>query len=156
MGLTPTTQIAAPLFTPGMFPCDINCEWRDRFHHRGPFSRFWWYAKYQACHSIANFGLRHAKWSEPTKTWKIVTSPMHSTVWDGKGTLFDFNYQTFGVTPQECWGNARHNRVVLMPGAELPMRPICREDLWSLSYLFAPVVRNTAARMAQGAPRAAA
>ena len=30
-------------------------------------------------------------------------SSKHSSVWDGEDTLFDFNYQAFGIDPNECF-----------------------------------------------------
>lgn len=36
-------------------------------------------------------------------TWRIVTSDAHSTVWDCKQTLFDFNFTAFGISPDHVW-----------------------------------------------------
>ena len=38
-----------------------------------------------------NFNLTLAQLAEPKKEWRIVTSLIHSTVWDGEHTLFDLN-----------------------------------------------------------------
>ena len=42
----------------------------------------------------------------PDRPWRIITSDLHSTVWDGEKTLFDFNYQAMGVPPDDCFANA--------------------------------------------------
>ena len=52
--------------------------------------------------------------SEPLRPWRIITSPEHATVWDGDATLFDFNFQAMGITPDECFKLA--NKRVLKPG----------------------------------------
>ena len=36
----------------------------------------------------------------------MITFGRHSTVWDGGDLIFDFNYQAFGVDPNECLDNA--------------------------------------------------
>jgi hypothetical protein len=38
----------------------------------------------------------------------------HSTVWDGGDLIFDFNFQAFGVDPNECFYHACHKE--LPPG----------------------------------------
>jgi hypothetical protein len=53
-----------------------------------------------------NFSLRLATLVEPEKPWRIITSQKHSTVWDGGDTLFDFNFQAFGIDPNECFETA--------------------------------------------------
>ena len=106
-------------FTTGMLPEDVeSCYWREE--HRGPYPRFWRYVKHGACHWIVNFALRLAQLTEPTKAWRIVTSNRHSTVWCGKDTLFEFNYQALGVPSNECWENARNGGggKTLEPGEE--------------------------------------
>jgi hypothetical protein len=41
--------------------------------------------------------------SVPRRTWRIITSPEHSTVWDGDQLLFDFNFQAMGIDAGECF-----------------------------------------------------
>lgn len=114
-----TMGLWAKPFAPGMFPEDIeNCDWRCG--HRGPYPRFWRYVKHAACHWIVNFALRLAELSEPNKRWRIVAGDKHSTVWDGSKVLFEFNYQALGVTPEECWENARCDGFISEPGIEEP------------------------------------
>ena len=44
---------------------------------------------------LVNFNLILAQLAEPKKEWRIVTSQLHSTVWDGELTLFDLNGLVF-------------------------------------------------------------
>jgi hypothetical protein len=37
--------------------------------------------------------------AEPKRTWRIVSSEMHSTCWDGRETLFDLNFEALQVPP---------------------------------------------------------
>jgi hypothetical protein len=50
----------------------------------------------------------------PDKHWRIITSAKHSTVWDGGDLIFDFNFQAFGIDPNECFNSAYHKE--LLPG----------------------------------------
>jgi len=96
-------------FVAGDMPADFeSCDWR--FDIRGPYPRYWEYVKHAACHWICNFSLRLAILVEPERPWRIITSDAHSTVWDGKTTLFDFNYQALGITPKDCYKAARKAR----------------------------------------------
>jgi hypothetical protein len=54
---------------------------------------------------------------QPKKPWRIITSEDHSTVWDGNDTLFDFNFQAFGIDPNECFDLAFDEE--LTPGTPL-------------------------------------
>jgi len=63
-----------------------------------------------------NFALRLACLAEPKRSWRIVTSDKHSTVWDGQRALFDFNYQAMGITAQDCWNAAAVGGYALTPG----------------------------------------
>jgi hypothetical protein len=42
---------------------------------------------------------------------EIVTSRWHGTVWDGADTLFDFNWQAFGIPADRCFRCA-HDEVL--------------------------------------------
>jgi hypothetical protein len=50
----------------------------------------------------------------PERPWRIITSVKHSTVWDGEETLFDFNFQAFGIDANECFEMALEKE--LAPG----------------------------------------
>jgi len=100
-------------FTAGQYPFDFeSCDWW--VEHRGRRPQFWMYVKHAACHWLVNFALELAQRVEPNRTWRIITSQKHSTVWDGKGTLFDFNFLALGVTAAECFRLAHKKE--LAPG----------------------------------------
>jgi hypothetical protein len=69
-----------------------------------------------ACHWIVNFTLRLAILAVPERPWRILSSPEHSTVWDGEKTLFDFNYQAMGVPADECFERASRGGTEGPPG----------------------------------------
>ena len=101
-------------FTHGDLPCEFeSCDWD--WEHRGRRPGYWRYVKHGACHWLVNFNLRLATLVQPKKPWRIITSEDHSTVWDGNATLFDFNFQAFGIDPNECFDSA--NDEELNPGA---------------------------------------
>ena len=92
-------------FAHGQFPREFeSCDWD--IDHRGKQPAFWHYTKHAACHWLVNFTLRLATLVQPKKSWRIITSEKHSTVWDGDQTLFDFNFQAFGIDPNECFERA--------------------------------------------------
>jgi hypothetical protein len=100
-------------FKPGMLPTEVeSCDWQ--FEHKGRRPEFWKYTKHAACHWLVNPALRLAQLVEPEREWRIITSQEHSTVWDGRRTLFDFNFQAMGIKPAECFKLA-HKRE-LKPG----------------------------------------
>jgi hypothetical protein len=95
-------------FGRGEFPRDYEtCDWDIGYRGRRP--RYWAYVKQAACHWLVNFNLRLAELAEPRRSWRILTSDRHSTVWDGDRTLFDLNYSAFRIPPQECF-EAAHVR----------------------------------------------
>jgi hypothetical protein len=94
-------------FLPGMVPTEFeSCDWQ--WGHRGRTPAYWRYTKHAACHWLVNFSLRLAEQVEPKRQWRIITSTKHSTVWDGGGLLFDFNFQAMGISPDECFRLAYH------------------------------------------------
>jgi hypothetical protein len=44
---------------------------------------------------------------------RILTSEEHSTVWDGKDTLFEFNYLALGISAKECFARANGEELLL-------------------------------------------
>jgi hypothetical protein len=89
-------------FTHGDLPYEFeSCDWDC--DHRGKRPAFWQYVKHSACHWLVNFNLHLAMLVQPKEPWRIITSEDHSTVWDGDETLFDFNFQAFGIDPDECF-----------------------------------------------------
>jgi hypothetical protein len=113
------------VFTSGMYPC----EFQERCwcaEDRMPHPRYWAYVSYRACHWLVNFNLKLVTLAEPDRPWRIITSRDHSTVWDGRETLFDLTFLAFGVPPQECYGLAMDRQ--LRPGKYRKVR--CPEP-WS-------------------------
>ena len=89
--------------------------WLNRFDDpKFKFCPYMRYVKHAASHWLVNFALRLAMLVEPNREWRIITSDHHNTVWDGHDTLFDFNWQAFGVPAEECFCSA-HDQV-LRPG----------------------------------------
>jgi hypothetical protein len=89
-------------FEPGEFPRDYEtCLWDSE--HQGPEPRFWRYVKHGACHWLVNFELCLAQLTLPKRRWRIITSDEHSTVWDGRDTLFEFNFLALKVSPDDCF-----------------------------------------------------
>lgn len=126
-------------FLPGMVPHEFeSCDWWC--DHRGRMPAFWQYVKHSACHWLVNFNLELAQASLPKRAWRIVTSPKHSTVWDGDDTLFDLNFLAMGVSIEECWQLA-HKRV-LKPGNHITVH--------FAEHYSVDVERNRAALVARG------
>jgi hypothetical protein len=88
-------------FTLGYFPSEFETA-------IGPLiiGVFWKYTASYACHWLVNFSLRLATLVEPERPWRIVTSSKHSTIWDGANTIFEFNFQAFGIHATECFNAA--------------------------------------------------
>ncbi len=78
-----------------------NCDWRCS--RRGRPAKWWDWSCHGACHWLVNFNRRLAELAEPRRSWLIVSSDEHSTVWDGRETLFDINMEAFGVSADEVW-----------------------------------------------------
>ena len=89
-------------FQPGEFPRDCEtCLWDSE--HQGPEPRFWRYVKHGACHWLVNFELCLAQLTLPKRRWRIITSDEHSTIWDGRDTLFEFNFLALKMSPDDCF-----------------------------------------------------
>ena len=52
---------------------------------------------------VGQLHLKLAMLVEPAREWRIITSDEHSTVWDGRDTLFEFHWQAFGEPPETCF-----------------------------------------------------
>ena len=82
-------------FVQGNWPEEFDAtDWRGG--RRDPRPRYFRYANYLCSHWLVNFQLRLAELAEPNKGWRIVTSEMWSTVWNGQETLFEFTLQATG------------------------------------------------------------
>ena len=86
--------------------------------HRGRQPEYFKYVKHAACHWLVNFNLVLASLAEPKRPWRIITSEKHSTVWDGKNTIFDLNGLALFDGAPECFELAAYgpNAEVLAPG----------------------------------------
>jgi hypothetical protein len=93
-------------FRHGDYPAEFEtCQWwPDKYDDpKFRFCAYMKYVKHSACHWLVNFALRLAVLVEPNREWRIITSDEHSTVWDGRDTLFEFNWQAFGIPAEECF-----------------------------------------------------
>jgi hypothetical protein len=105
-------------FTAGHYPEEFeSCDWR--WDRKGRHPQFWRYVKHAACHWLVNHGLVLAQFVMPQKSWRIVTSQRHSTVWDGNELLFDFNFLALGISADEAFLYASQGGKVLPIGQEL-------------------------------------
>ena len=105
-------------FKSGQYPREYeSCDWDC--HHRGREPAFWRYTKHAACHYLVNFNLELALVVEPKRTWRIITSDQHSTVWDGDSTLCDFNFFAMGIGADECFQLAHGKEQP--PGKHIPL-----------------------------------
>jgi hypothetical protein len=106
-------------FLAEQFPGDFADWWRQGKAGRRP--QWWRYVSAGACHWLVNTALRMAALVEPARPWRVITSDEHSTVWDGRDMLFEFNFQAFGISADECFALATeadaHPRE-LKPGKE--------------------------------------
>ena len=90
--------------TPELRPAAYDsCDWRWCQGRRGPKPHYWDYVCHSACHWVVSLHLWVAKQAEPNRDWRIVSSNKHSTVWDGKKTLFDGNFMALGIDEEETW-----------------------------------------------------
>ena len=117
-------------FRLGQYPDQFeSCDWR--WSVRGKHPRYFQYVKHGACHWLVNFNLTLAQLVEPKKEWRIITSRIHSTVWDGEHTLFDLNgLALFKGGAPECFVLA-----ALAPGSrELALGELDEVDLPWMTY----------------------
>jgi hypothetical protein len=65
-----------------------------------------------------NFNMTLAQLVVPDRPWCILTSDRHSTCYDGKDTLFDFNFCALGIPAEEAYELATEgpNAEQLAPG----------------------------------------
>ncbi|SRR6266496_301714 len=102
-------------FKHGMLPREFeSCDWDCGRKGRQP--EYWKYVKHAACYWLVNFNLKLAMLTEPQRNWRIVTGDGHATVWDGEETLFDMNFLSLQVPPNEAWELANKNGRKLIPG----------------------------------------
>ncbi len=97
------------------WPFDYESHEWPLYRGRGRPPAYHKLVKFGACHWLVNTGLMLAQRAAPKRTWRIVTSDAHSTVWDGGHTLFDFNFTALGVDPDDAWDMAATDGLVLEP-----------------------------------------
>ena len=114
-----TTGRWSQTFGPDQLPGDFDCgDWIPiQRALRRRFPAYWSYVVLNACHWLVNANLKLAEFAEPNRQWRILTSQTHSTVWDGKLTLFDMNYCAFEERPQHSFLDAYGRE--LKPGKQL-------------------------------------
>lgn len=104
-------------FEKGKVPRDYECcDWEHNLNHKGRTPEYWKYVKFGACHWLVNFNLELAKLVLPDESWVIVSSERHSTVWNGKDLIFEFNFQAFGISADDCFSIAKTNGRILKIG----------------------------------------
>lgn len=117
-------------FKHGMVPAKFErCDWAlDR---KGRPPEYFNYVKHGACHWLVNFNLKLVMLVEPNRKWRILTSDNHSTVWDGKEMLFDFNFTALKIDPNEAFSLA--NKRQLKIGTEKKVY-LLQEELNPMVY----------------------
>ena len=83
-----------------------GCDWRfsdPGLGRPGRKPKYWDWVCHGACHWVNNVGMLVASFALPKYDWRIVQSDLHTTVWDGKDTLFDLNFLALGVSPEDAW-----------------------------------------------------
>jgi hypothetical protein len=95
--------------------------------HRGRIPGFWNYVRHGACYWLVNPGLMVAQRALPKRTWRIVGSDHHSTVWDGAETLFDLNFLAFGICPDEAFNLATKGEFKVLEPGEFLVTDLCHD-----------------------------
>ena len=67
-----------------------SCDWRFSRKGRPPLFDNW--ICHAACHWIANINAAVVMEAFPVRAWRVINSDYHSTVWDGKSTIYDTNF----------------------------------------------------------------
>lgn len=93
--------------------CFTDCEWRKA---QGEEPEWFNWACENACHYLVSLNLFVAQTIAPKRKWRIVSSDLHSTVWDGETTLFDINAYCFKEDIVETWELATAENTQLEPG----------------------------------------
>ena len=115
--------IPTPPNTPDTWPATFDgCSWRDGTTRRGRYPGYWRFVCHSACHWVANLNLYVATKAEPDRDWKIISSDLHSTVWDvATKTLWETNFLAFGISARETYKMATHGEAFdLHPWVVMP------------------------------------
>ncbi len=91
-------------FSSSITPSDYDgCDWRLNTGRHGRQPDFWKYVCHGACHWTGPINIMAAMKAEPKKSWKLITSDRHTTVWDGEHTLFDPSYLAMRIPVADAW-----------------------------------------------------
>ncbi len=91
-----------------------SCDWR--YNREISYSRqpkFWDYARFEACHWVADLALYVAMTVFPAIPWRILYCQKHTTVWNGSVSnpvLFDINFNAMGIEASEAMKIASKGR----------------------------------------------
>lgn len=88
----------------------FDSKFMDANARSGNPPAYWDYVCHSACHWLINLNAWVITQVEPDRDWRVVTSPQHSTVWDGRHTLFDLNFLALGVSTAKAWALAANHR----------------------------------------------
>lgn len=113
--------------------------------HRGRRPEYWKYVCATACHWVVNFNLRLAMLAEPNRPWRILTSSLHSTVWDGSATLFDMNFLALGGPAEEAFEMATTGE----NAEELPISTFRATGLPTMEWVGRPEIPQLRAALDQ-------
>lgn len=75
------------------------------------------------CHWVCNWLLSCIEQVEPNKPWRIVTSDLHTCLWDGNRVLLDITYQGLDLSIEDSYWNTmcQPSYQCLEPGQELEL-----------------------------------
>ena len=79
-----------------VYPCDYNSDFWICDGRKRRLKYFNW-VLHRACHWMAPINLEVIVKALPDREWRLVYSDFHSTVFDGKRTVYDLNYKAWGV-----------------------------------------------------------
>jgi len=103
-------------FKEGMFPFEFeSCDWYLDKKGRPP--EYWKCVKHGACHFLVRYNLKLAMLVDPSRKWRVLTYDLHSTVWDGDSTIFEFNYYAFGIPADEAFERAAFGSMIIQKAA---------------------------------------
>ncbi len=95
-----------------------STDWRFTRQKPGPMPHYWRWVCHSACHYLTRLSMHVATTVWPKKPWRIVTSQLHSTLWDGDQNLYDPNFLALQVPADEAWELATNqpDSIELEPG----------------------------------------
>jgi len=64
---------------------------------------YWDFVYHSACHWLLKLNIWFVTLVEPERDWRVLTSPLHSILWDGGSALFELNFLALRVSATEAW-----------------------------------------------------